>query len=165
MKPFNPHRNSHQFRRFRPTRKPAGIFALSIVFSDASLLVLAFFLAISPFILQPGINITLPASPFTGGAPFGASPFITSRAPFDALVLSITPGGWFYFNNERLDQSRLVDAFTAAVHENPTAPLIIEADEKVLHGTVIIAWNAALEAGISKISIASRIATTEKDSL
>lgn len=151
MKPFNPHRKSQQMRRFKPTRKPAGIFCVSVVFSDASLLVLAFFLAVSPFIMQPGINIKLPSSPFTGGTQFGS------------MVLSITRGGWFYFNDERLDAPRLAGAFEEAVAEHPGAPLIIEADERVPHGSVITAWNAALGAGISEVSIATRISVLSED--
>ena len=139
-------------RRFKPTRKPAGIFCVSVVFSDAALLVLAFFLAVSPFIMQPGINIKLPSSPFTGGAQFGS------------MVLSITRGGWFYFNDERLDAARLAEAFEAAVIEHPGAPLIIEADERVPHGSVIAAWNAALGAGISEVSIATHISAISEDS-
>lgn len=137
-------------RRFKPTRKPAGIFCVSVVFSDAALLALAFFLAVSPFVLQPGINIKLPASPFTGGAPFGS------------MVLSIPRGGWFYFNDERLDESHLADVFKAAAASHPGAPLIIEADERVAHGTVVAAWNAAQEAGIAEVSIATRIAAVEE---
>jgi biopolymer transport protein ExbD len=151
MKPFNPHRKSQQMRRFKPTRKPAGIFCVSVVFSDSALLVLAFFLAVSPFIMQPGINIKLPASPFTGGAQFGS------------LVLSITRGGWFYFNDERLDAPRLIESLEKAALENPGAPLIIEADERVAHGAVITAWNAALSAGLTEVSIATRISGLEED--
>ena len=131
MKPFNPHRQSQKLRRFTPTRKPAGIFSVSVVFSDAALLVLAFFLAVSPFVMQPGINIKLPSSPFTGGAQFGS------------MVLSVTRGGWFYFNDERLGASRLAGVLEAAAVENPGMPLIIEADERVSHGSVVAAWNAA----------------------
>ena len=151
MKPFNPHRKSQQLRRFKPTRKPAGIFTIGIVFSDAALLVLAFFLAVSPFVMQPGINIKLPASPFSGGAKFGS------------MILSITHGGGFYFNDERLDIPRLTEALGVAATENPQATLIIEADERVPHGDVIAAWNAALSAGISTVSIATQnAATTQK---
>jgi len=141
----DPHRKSRQMRTFRPGRRPAGIFSASIAFCDASLLVLAFFLAVSPFVLQPGINITLPASPFTGGAQFGS------------MVLSITRGGWFYFNDDRLDEDRLGAALEAAAIANPDTPLIIEADERASHGAVVAAWNAALGAGISEVSIATRI--------
>jgi len=145
MKPFDSHQKSHQIRRFKPNRKPAGIFCISLVFSDAALLVLAFFLAVSPFVLQPGINVRLPGSPFTGGARFGS------------MVLSITQGGWFYFNDERLDAVQLAAALEQAAIIQPGAPLIIEADERVPHGTVVQAWNAALRAGIPEVSIATRI--------
>jgi len=151
MKAFDPHSKSRQLRVFKPSRRPAGIFCISVVFSDAALLVLAFFLAVSPFIMQPGINIKLPASPFTDGARFGS------------MVLSITRDGWFYFNDERLDVTRLSAALETVVRTHPGAPLIIEADERVPHGTVINAWNAALGAGISEISIATRIAAVSED--
>ena len=150
MKPSEPHQKSHQLRRFKPTRKPAGIFCVSVAFADAALLVLSFFLAISPFILQPGINIRLPASPFTGGARFGT------------MVLSITRGGWFYFNDERLDAPRLTQALQVSAAANPEMPLIIEADERVPHGTVVEAWNAALRAGITEVSIATHIAAIDE---
>ena len=151
MKPFDPHVKSQQLRRFKPIRKPAGVFTLSIALSDAALLVLAFFLAVSPFVMQPGINIELPESTFTGGA------------RFSSMVLSITRGGWFYFNDERLRSSDLPAALERAVAFTPDAILIIEADERVEHGIVIKAWNAALAAGVSEVSIATRISATSGD--
>lgn len=151
MKPFDPHAKSRTMRCFKPSRRPAGIFTISIVFSDASLLVLAFFLAVSPFIMQPGINIKLPESPFTGGARFGS------------MILSITHDGWFYFNDERFDASRISAALEKAAAIHPRASLIIEADERVPHGIVIEAWNAALRAGIPEVSIATRIAAVAEE--
>ncbi len=150
MKPFDPHKKSRELRRFKPTRRPAGIFTISIAFCDSSLLALAFFLAVSPFVLQPGINMRLPASPFSGGAQFGS------------MVLSITRGGWFYFNDERLDAERLAVALKSAALVHPGSALIIEADERVPHGTVVEAWNAALGAGIENVSIATRISASEE---
>lgn len=151
MKPFDPHKKSKELRRFKPTRKPVGVFSIAIAFCDASLLALAFFLAVSPFVLQPGINISLPESSFSGGA------------RFDSMVLSITRGGWFYFNDERLDSNRLASALKLAAEEEPGFPLIIEADEHVSHGTLVAAWNAAREAGIKQVSIATRIAAVSED--
>lgn len=150
MKASNPHKTSRQIRKFRPTRKPAGVFVSSIAFCDASLLALAFFLVVSPFVLQPGINISLPASPFTGGARFGS------------LVMSITRAGNYYFNDERVARDRLAEVLEQSAAERPGYPLIIEADESVEHGAVIQAWNAALEAGITEVSIATRILAVEE---
>jgi hypothetical protein len=41
-------------------------------------------------------------------------------------------------------------------------PLIIEAAERVPHGTVVEAWNAALRAGITEVSIATHIAAIDE---
>ncbi|NNJ70713.1 MAG: biopolymer transporter ExbD [Kiritimatiellales bacterium] len=150
MKARNPHIKSQQIRTFKPTRKPAGVFTLSVAFCDATFLVLAFFLAVSPFVMQPGININLPESPFTGGA------------RFSALVLSITRGGWFYFNDERIDGELLPQALAESASAHPDTPLIIEADERAEHGVVVRAWNAALEAGIDDVSMATRISAMEE---
>jgi len=151
MKPFDPHQKSKALRRFKPTRKPAGVFTIAIAFCDSSLLALAFFLAVSPFILQPGINISLPKASFSGGAPFGA------------MVLSITRSGAFYFNDERLSEARLPAALKVAAEQNPGFPLIIEADEHVSHGTVVAAWDAARAAGVGDVSIATRIAAASEE--
>ena len=151
MKPSNPHRKSQALRRFKPTRKPAGIFGSSVAMLDASLLVLGFFLAVSPLVLQPGVNINLPPAPFTGGA------------RFDAMVLSIPRGGAFYFNDERLSSSKLLSALQTAAIQHPQSALIIEADESIPYGLIIQAWNTALSAGIKEVSMATRIAATEED--
>lgn len=150
MKPFDPHAKSQALRRFKPSRKPAGVFTLALAFCDSSLIALAFFLAVSPFVLQPGINISLPDSSFSGGARFGS------------MVLSISRGGWFYFNNERLSEAGLQSSLEKAAFIHPDAVLIIEADERVEHGAVVQAWNAAMKAGISDVSIATRISAVEE---
>lgn len=151
MKPSDPHKLSRAIRQFKPSRKPAGVFTIAVAFCDASLLALAFFLAVSPFVLQPGININLPSSPFTGGE------------RFDTMVLSISRGGRFYFNDERLGAEQLGSALKEAVAHAPGVPLIIEADRSVPHGKVVEAWNLAMEAGIEQISIATSIAAAEEE--
>ncbi len=152
MKPTDPHKQSQALRRFKPTRKPAGVFTIAIAFCDTCLLALGFFLAASPFVLQSGINVSLPLSPFSGGARFGS------------MVLSITQGGKYYFNDEPLDVERLRIALEKAAQRNPDAPLIIEADGKVMHETVVEAWNAALAAGIPQVTIATGIAAQQETS-
>jgi len=151
MKPGKTHKKSWRIRRFKPNRRPAGLFSSGVVFLDAALLLLVFFLVVSPFVLQPGINMMLPSSPFTGGARFGS------------MVLAITRHGWFYFNDERCSAEKLEAVLRAAAKDNPEAPLIIEADKRVPYGTVIEAWNAALAAGIKEVSLASQIAAVSED--
>ncbi|MBN2786564.1 MAG: biopolymer transporter ExbD [Pontiellaceae bacterium] len=152
MKPFDPHKQSKALRQFKPTRQRAGVFTIATAFCDAALLMLAFFLAVSPFVLQPGIQVDLPISTFSGGA------------RFSSMVLSITRGGWFYFNDERLDSGRLPDALMEEAARNPGIPLIIEADRDVDLGRIVEAWNAAMGAGVQEVSIATRIAGVEETS-
>ncbi|MEA2068271.1 MAG: biopolymer transporter ExbD, partial [Verrucomicrobiota bacterium] len=66
-------------------------------------------------------------------------------------------------NDERLAINSLAGALEVAANESPGFPLIIEADERVPHGAVIKAWNAALAAGISEVSIATGISAIEED--
>ena len=153
MKPFDPHKQSKAIRQFKPTRKPAGVFTIAIAFCDASLLALAFFLAVSPFVLQPGINIELPKSPFASGARFGS------------MIVSIPRGGWVYFNDERLDAARLGVALKSAAVRNPGLPLIIEADRTVSYESIVEVWNAALAAGIPEVSLATGIAAAEEEAV
>ena len=151
MKTSDPHQKSRRLRRFKPNRKPAGIFCIGVTLADTALLVLAFFVAVSPFILQPGINISLPPAPFTGGA------------RFDSLVLAITRGGELFFDDQRVAPADLAGTLEAAAAAHPGAPLIIEADERVPQAVVVRAWNAARRAGIEKVSIATRIAALRED--
>lgn len=152
MRRSNPHKKSWKIRRFKPSRRPAGLFGNSVVFFDTALLLLGFYLAISPFVLQPGINIQLPASPFTGGA------------QFDSLILSITRDGWFYFNDKHCPEENLEAELRKVVAGGDAgAPLIIEADKRVAHGAVVVAWNAALAAGIKEVSIATEISAVSEE--
>jgi biopolymer transport protein ExbD len=151
MDTFDPHAKSKALRRFKPTRRRAGMFCIVVCFFDAALLLIAFNLVLSPLVLQPGINIRLPqTTSFSGGA------------RFDSMILSIPRGGGYYFNDKRMGLDRLVDELKSAVKEHPDAPLIIEADEEVQWGKIVAAWDVAVEAGVKEISSATGIAAVEE---
>lgn len=154
MKPANPHTQSRKLRVFKPSKKRAGIFCISIALADTALVALAFFVAVSPFIQQPGVRIQLPSAPLSQGV-----------SPFNTMIISITHGGWFYFNDERLNVSQLETELTQAALQTDRKTLIIEADERVSHGAVIQAWNAALRAGIEEISMATRTSPSQGTAL
>ena len=151
MEAFDPHTRSKALRRFKPTRKRAGVFSLATCVLDASLLICAFFLVLSPMVLQPGVNVTLPqTTSFSGGARLGS------------MVLSIPKGGGYYFNDVRVDLDGLMKELKAAAVARPDAPLIIEADRSIVLETVIAAMDAAVEAGIPEVSIATEIAAVDE---
>ena len=154
MQPVNPHIKSRKLRVFKPNKQRVGIFCVSIVLADTALVALAFFVAISPFIQQPGVRIQLPSAPLSQGV-----------SPFNTMIISITQGGWFYFNDERLNVSQLETALKQEALKSERKILIIEADERVSHGAVIQAWNAALRAGIDQVSMATRISPAQEAGL
>ncbi len=61
-----------------------------------------------------------------------------------------------FFNDERTTLEGLAFAFAQALHEDPEARLIIEADARVPHGTIVEVYNMASGAGISSVVLASR---------
>jgi biopolymer transport protein ExbD len=51
---------------------------------------------------------------------------------------------------------RLKLALSRAVRARPGASLILQADQGIRHGTVVLVMNMALEVGISSVNIAER---------
>jgi biopolymer transport protein ExbD len=111
--------------------------AIDVVF------LLIFFLLLSPnFILQPGIAVSLPFSRFTLG------PLQNQQ------IISITGGAVpaIYFRDQKISLERLGPLLDAAKRENRS--LIIKADRQTPYELVVAVTNAALEHGISSVSLA-----------
>lgn len=130
--------------RLRPARGPMDVVPLVSV----TLLLLLFFMVHSPFVLQPGILLDLPESPFTAGA------------RYEALVVTVSQEGLIFFNDERTPLEGLASAFAQAAHEKPQRPLLIEADSRVRHGTLVQIYNMAATVGIREIVLATRLPPT-----
>lgn len=121
---------------------------------DIVLLIIFFVLLLdSKVVLQPGVIVELPEAPFTEG----------SRLELIAVVLSAGASQEIvFFDDERFlvrqeEQLRsLGQAFAARVWEYPDAILVIQADRRVPHGTVMNIINLALEVGIKKVNVAER---------
>ena len=123
---------------------------------DIVLLIIFFLLVDSKVVLQPGVRVSLPRAPFREGSPFGMT----------AVVLSVGgtesgPGREIvFFDDERFlvsdaEQMRgLRSAFSARSRKYKESNLIIQADKRVRHGTVVSIMNMALEAGVEQVTMA-----------
>jgi len=131
-------------RTFRPRRRTGRGFLTGTVFLDAALLIAAFVLATSPFVLKPGIAIDLPVAEHAGGI------------RFNDRVLKITPNGTFFFNDEQVTLSGLEDAFRTALKKRPGTALILEADGSVSQATAAAVYNAAAAAGFPQVFMATQ---------
>ncbi|HEY0367958.1 MAG TPA: biopolymer transporter ExbD [Chthoniobacterales bacterium] len=108
------------------------------------LFLLIFFLVLSSnFILQPGIAVTLPISRFTLG------PQVNPQ------IISITggPAPAVYFRDQKVSLDQLGPLLDAAKQE--ARPVIIKADRFTPYEVVVSVTNAALEHGITSVSLAA----------
>jgi len=125
---------------------------------NMALLVIFYLLLKLPFVQQPGVMINLPRTPYATGTPYGHRIALVSQESADAGARQEIA----FFDDERLllgdpvEFMRLRTKLVAAARDKPAAALIIEADKRIAHGTVVDIFNAAADAGIREINIATR---------
>src|SRR5881396_1664545 len=109
---------------------------------DIAFLLVFFLLLSSNFILQQGVSVSMPFSRFTLGA------------QQNQQIISITGGAVpaIYFRDQRLSLERLGPLLDVAKRENRS--IIIKADRQTPYELVVAVTNAALEHGISSVSLA-----------
>src|SRR5438046_5221401 len=109
---------------------------------DVAFLLIFFLLLSSNFILQPGISLSLPFSRFTLG------PQVNQQ------IISISGGAVpaIYFRDQKITFEQLGPLLDAAKRENRS--IIIKADRATPYELVVAVTNAALEHGISSVSLA-----------
>jgi len=109
---------------------------------DVVFLLIFFTLLSSNFILQPGIAISAPATPFLLGA---------QRKP---QIISITGSAVpsIYFRDQKTSIAQLGPLLDEAKRENRS--IIIKADRQTPYELVVAVTNVALEHGISSVSLA-----------
>ncbi len=135
-------------RAFRPRRRTGRGFLTGTVFLDVALLMAAFVLATTPFVLKPGIALDLPVAEHSAGI------------RFNDKVLKITGEGLLFFNDEQVSLDTLEDAFRTVIEKRPDTALILEADASVSQATAAAVYDAAAAAGFRQIFIATQ--KTEK---
>ncbi len=111
---------------------------------DVVLILFLFFLIQSSFVVQPGIRLDLPTMTFADGADYGT------------LMVTITQEGMVFFNDERITLDGLKAAFTRAAYERPGSSLLVEADGRVPHASLVRIYTMAREAGIPDVILAGR---------
>jgi biopolymer transport protein ExbD len=134
----------HLNRTFLPRRRTGRGFLTGTVFLDAALLIAAFVLATSPFVLQPGIAVDLPAAGRTSGI------------RYNDTVLRITRSGTIFFNDEPVAADNLTAALRNGMKDHAGAALILEADRSTPQAVISQIYEAAAEAGFRKLFMATQ---------
>ncbi|MCS6770997.1 MAG: biopolymer transporter ExbD [Kiritimatiellae bacterium] len=134
------------FRRvFAPASRASGGWLGAAPWVDATLLVFLVILFQSSVVIRPGIRLELPAAPFRDGI----------RA--DALVVTIPQEGMYFFQDERMSLDGLQVALARAARSGTPPGLILEADRRISHGTLMAVYQLAQAAGFREIVLATRL--------
>ncbi len=115
----------------------------AVALLDVVFLLIFFVLLSTNFVLQPGIAVSLPVSRFT------LAPQINPQ------IISITGGTApaIFFRDQRVQMEQLGPLLDAAKADG--RPVIIKADRFTPYEQVVAVTNAALERGISSVSLAT----------
>ncbi|PYK13520.1 MAG: hypothetical protein DME65_01660 [Verrucomicrobia bacterium] len=114
-----------------------------VALMNVAFLLVFFLLLSSNFILQQGISVSMPFSRFTLGP------------QANQQIISITGGAVpaVYFRDQRVTMEQLGPLLDAAKREGQS--IIIKADRFTSYQTVAEVTNAALEHGITSVSLAA----------
>jgi biopolymer transport protein ExbD len=149
--------NGLRTRYFPRSRVGHGLILLGPWVSVVLLLGL-FWLVNSRQMLHPGVVVDLPKAAFTEGVPSGMI----------AVVLAVAGGASaerqeiIFFDDERFkvgapgQMQALKHAMAMRLKQHPDASLIIQADRRILHGTVVDLITAAKEVGVRRVDLAAK---------
>ena len=148
----------HGFRRYRPENRLNRGLVGAAPWVNLALLVALYLYLLAPNVLQPGVAVQLPDSPFVDGRHYGHS----------IVVLSLPVAGAarreeiFFFDDQRYlgRENAQVDALRAALARawagKPNLPLVIQADRDVRHETLVNLFNMASDAGFREVTLGTR---------
>jgi biopolymer transport protein ExbD len=132
-------------RRFRQHQRMAGGLLDSAPWVDVVLLIILFMITQTATLKKPGLQVDLPVAR------------VASGARYDAYVLTVPQDGTYFFADEKVPWPALTERLRQVAMKHPEAELIIESDGAVTHRALTGIYNLAVDAGWTKIVLATRI--------
>lgn len=130
--------------KFRRKRSP-GVENIPLTsMTDIMFLLLTFLMVTASFQASSGIPVKLPSS--------------TAQIPeekIERVVISIKEDGGVFVDNEPAMGDALKRLLEEHAKKNPDMLVVIRADKSVMHGRVVEIMDAAREAGLTKLAIAT----------
>lgn len=111
---------------------------------DVVLLISFFILLNSWLVLRPGVALELPTAVFTDGV------------RYDAIVISIPREDLFLLNDQRVRLNQLGEQLMATVSSTHAPALLIEADRRISHETLVTVYRLAVDAGFHQVYLATQ---------
>lgn len=131
----------------RPNRESDSIDVNLTPLIDVVFLLLIFFMVSTTFDRQAQLKVKLPE----------ASP-ASQQLPTDTIILAVDAKGQYYINDKQLVNTTiktLKQALVNTMNENKELPVILKADAKTPHQSVVTAMDAAAQVGLTRLSIAT----------
>ena len=111
---------------------------------DVVFIMLIFFIVTATFIKEPGVEVTRPEA-------------VTSEAVRNQRILvAIDNNGKVWINREAQEEHQIRAAIEKLHVENPKGAVVIQADKESTAEKVALVIDAAKQAGVSNISLATR---------
>lgn len=104
-----------------------------------------FFVLTTTFVTNPGIEVDLPRAQA-----------MELQHKSDELVVALTEQGQIILHGKSIDLSALGEVFENTASEAPTTLVILQADQRVMHGRVVAVMDLAKEKGLSRLAIATQ---------
>ncbi len=135
---------------FKPMKREESRFDLTPLV-DVVFLLLIFFMLSTTFIVAPGIKVKLPTSSSTE----------ISREKKEVRVV-MAKDDKIFVEQKLVTIDELGKYLKKAARENREGMVIIQADERVLHGKVVEVMDVAKTSGFNKLAIATRPKESKK---
>ncbi len=111
---------------------------------DIVLLVLLYIILHSGVVLRPGMSLELPAADFTQGAPLGAT------------IVTVTSENLIFFDDRRASLDQLTQWMSDVRRTRDTSTLVIQADRRAPHDTLLRIYAKASSAGFDEVILATQ---------
>jgi len=125
-------------------RNSRSVFVNVTSFIDVLFVLLLFFMVSTTFVNQPAMSLDLPKAVHSQG----------TRQP--GIIVYIDQNGLIHLNDEPVDDSVLDQALRARLAASEDKSVVLKADSRVTHGTVVHVLDIIKGAGVVKLTIATQ---------
>ena len=131
------------FERFKKKSDTESLFSTMAPMADVVFLLLIFFMITSSFVLEPGIDVSLPRA-------------VTSEEQSEKRhIITITRDRTLLLDEEMVTFDTLGESVERAFAGDTGKILVIRADRDVPHGLVVRALDISRKAGVPQLAIAT----------
>lgn len=120
------------------------VFVNVTSFIDVLFVLLLFFMVSTTFVTQPAMNLDLPKAVHSQG----------TRQP--GIIVYVDQDGVIHLNDEPVNDALLEQVLVSRLATSEDKAVVLKADSRVSHGTVVHVLDIIKGAGVQKLTIATQ---------